>query len=355
MRAGPGNASIDVGEPCVSIIVPVYKVPEELLRRCIESILCQTLREIEIILVDDGSPDQCGSICDEYARTDSRIVPIHKENGGLSAARNTGQRVAKAPWIMFVDDDDWIESDMCERLHETATRDRVQLVMCGASKDYSNNREIYRFNLEEGKIYSGDECKELQVRLLKFEENIADAWAKLIDKSVLDEHGIEHDESLGTGAEGLEFNLRLFDCLQSAAFIKKPFYHYFYNNKSSSASHDEAHHRNVVSSFEKIKTLVEASNNSKQLLPWFRNRLLYVVITTAISGFFSPDNPAPYATKKLEYSRYLAIPIIDEALVNAGTASLSKQRKTILFLVHHRMFWALDLAGRIRYWQKQHR
>ena len=99
-------------KPFVSIIVPVYKVPEQYLRKCIESTIAQTLENIEILLVDDGSPDQCGKICDEYAEKDNRIQVLHKKNGGLSSARNYGCKAAQGKWIMFVDGDDWIEPDM---------------------------------------------------------------------------------------------------------------------------------------------------------------------------------------------------------------------------------------------------
>ena len=96
-------------EPLVSVIVPVYKVPEKFLRKCIESLIGQTLENIEILLVDDGSPDDCGKICDEYANKNENIKVIHKENGGLSAARNTGCENAHGKWMMFVDGDDWVE------------------------------------------------------------------------------------------------------------------------------------------------------------------------------------------------------------------------------------------------------
>ena len=95
-----------MAESFVSIIVPVYKVPEQYLRKCIESIMAQTLKEIEILLVDDGSPDQCGSICESYAKQDSRIRVLRKKNGGLSSARNYGSKAAAGEWIMFVDGDD---------------------------------------------------------------------------------------------------------------------------------------------------------------------------------------------------------------------------------------------------------
>jgi len=100
-------------EPLVSVIVPVYKV-EQYLDRCIQSILCQTYRNLEVILVDDGSPDKCGYICDSYKEKDKRIKVIHKQNGGLSSARNAGIIMAKGDYLSFIDSDDWITIDMFE-------------------------------------------------------------------------------------------------------------------------------------------------------------------------------------------------------------------------------------------------
>ena len=97
----------------ISIVVPIYKVEKEI-HRCVESLLAQTLKDIEIILVDDGSPDNCPSICDDYAKKDNRIKVIHKENGGLSEARNFGLLEAKAEYVLFVDSDDYIDKTTCE-------------------------------------------------------------------------------------------------------------------------------------------------------------------------------------------------------------------------------------------------
>ena len=96
--------------PRISVIIPVYKV-EAYLRRCIDSIINQSFRDLEIILVDDGSPDNCGAICDEYACRDARIHVIHQENMGLYGARNTGMKIASGEYISFVDSDDWMEAD----------------------------------------------------------------------------------------------------------------------------------------------------------------------------------------------------------------------------------------------------
>lgn len=99
----------------VSIIVPVYKA-ELYIRKCIDSILSQTFTNFELLLIDDGSPDNCGKICDEYAELDTRVHVFHKENGGVSAARNLGLDHAKGDYVCFIDSDDWIDPDMLETL-----------------------------------------------------------------------------------------------------------------------------------------------------------------------------------------------------------------------------------------------
>lgn len=342
-------------EPKVSVIVPVYKVPEQYLRKCIESIQAQTLQEIEVLLVDDGSPDSCGEICDAYAAQDARIRVLHKANGGLCSARNDGCKAAAGKWIMFVDGDDWIEPDMCEAMYHAGELQNVQLVMCGIRKDYGRSSTAYRFYLEDGKVYRNEACKWLQQQLLVYNGNIAVAYSKLIDRRFLTENGIYHDEALRQGAEGLEFNLRLFESLESALFLNRPFYHYIYNESSISASHNEANHECVLRCMEQIKAFIETSANRDMLLPWFDNRMLYVIITTAISGYFNPSNTEPYADKRRKYAAYLDRPIVREALRTTNTNGIGRQRAVVLFLIRHRLYLALDLMGRMRRWQKEHR
>ena len=120
--------------PNISVIVPVYKV-EPYLSRCVDSILAQTYRDFELILVDDGSPDRCGELCEEYARKDGRVHVIHQENGGLSAARNTGIDWAWANstsrWLAFVDSDDWVHPAFLQTLYTTAEQTLCKISACG--------------------------------------------------------------------------------------------------------------------------------------------------------------------------------------------------------------------------------
>lgn len=114
----------------VSVIVPIYRV-EKYMRRCIDSILVQTYKDLEVILIDDGSPDDCGKICDEYAKKDARIKVIHKENGGLSSARNVGLDVATGEYISFVDGDDFISPIMIQTMVEKLEENSAELCICG--------------------------------------------------------------------------------------------------------------------------------------------------------------------------------------------------------------------------------
>lgn len=124
--------------PKVSVIVPVYNV-ENYIRKCLDSIISQTLKDIEIILVDDGSEDNSGKICDEYAEKDSRIIVIHQKNNGLSNARNTGLNIASGEYIGFVDSDDYIKSEMYSEMYQTAEKTDADMVLCNYSYDTNGN------------------------------------------------------------------------------------------------------------------------------------------------------------------------------------------------------------------------
>ena len=122
----------------ISIVVPIYKV-EKYLPKCIDSIINQTYKNLEIILVDDGSPDRCGEICDEYAKTDRRIKVIHKENGGASDARNVGIDIANGEYLGFVDSDDYIVSDMYEKLYTALKKSNSDMSICNVRYTWENN------------------------------------------------------------------------------------------------------------------------------------------------------------------------------------------------------------------------
>lgn len=167
----------------ISIIVPVYKV-EKYLNRCVDSILNQTYRNLEIILVDDGSPDRCGEICDEYSRLDDRVKVIHKENGGLSDARNAGIHIAQGEFFSFVDSDDWVHQEYIERMHELLKISKADISVCNflrTSKE-EEKTEIIKTELHEFSNLEG--LKHLSGR---FYVQLVVAWGKLYHRELFKE------------------------------------------------------------------------------------------------------------------------------------------------------------------------
>lgn len=165
----------------ISIVVPCYKVAD-FLPQCIESLINQTYKDIEIILVDDGSPDDTGKLCDEYAKKDNRIKVVHKQNEGLAAARNSGQDVASGFAMMFLDGDDWLEPTCCERAYQAMMKNNVELVMFDQYINYPNS-QIVQHSFDDGKgarTFSKEQCEQLQARVLNFNGKIAMAFMKLI-------------------------------------------------------------------------------------------------------------------------------------------------------------------------------
>lgn len=131
-----------MSQPKVSIIVPIYNV-EKYLDRCVQSLIHQTLKNIEIILVDDGSPDNCPAMCDEYAKQDNRIKVVHKKNAGLGMARNSGIEVATGEFVAFVDSDDYVDTSMFELLYKEALKTQADAVFCAYQiHDKNRNGEI---------------------------------------------------------------------------------------------------------------------------------------------------------------------------------------------------------------------
>lgn len=170
--------------PLISVIIPVYNV-EDYLDRCIKSILSQTFRNFEIIIIDDGSPDKCPEICEKWAVKDERIVVIHQKNQGLSAARNLGIRNAKGEFLTFVDSDDWISENMLEVLLDLVRKYDADISICNFVKTDKKKEIVVRDEVIE-KVYSRDDFMNI---ILKVHSNrtIHYAWGKLYKRKVIDD------------------------------------------------------------------------------------------------------------------------------------------------------------------------
>lgn len=165
--------------PLISVIIPVYNA-EKYLRRCLDSVVAQTYRNLEIICVDDGSVDESGKICDQYAVRDARIKVIHQENQGLSAARNKGLDAAEGEYIAFVDSDDYILEDMFERLYIALTRFNTMYVICGFNAVDPDGKILDAHAVDEVQKYTGEEALYRHYFHPNGAENYVTAWGSSI-------------------------------------------------------------------------------------------------------------------------------------------------------------------------------
>lgn len=206
-------------EPLISVIVPVYNV-ELYIQTCLDSIIGQTYKNLEIFLIDDGSSDRSGAICDEYAMKDSRIKAMHKENSGVSAARNLGLKHATGDWVLFVDADDWIDPKHIKRLLEPAQNGQVDCVICGYVEEYPHTAFVRHIDLDMP--LTGGQAIFYMLRPDLYQGFL---WNKLFKKEVIDRNELYLNETLFY-LEDLAFCATFFCQSRLVCCIESDSYHY---------------------------------------------------------------------------------------------------------------------------------
>lgn len=317
--------------PKISVIVPVYKV-EPYLRKCLDSIVGQTYENLEIILVDDGSPDNCGAICDEYAARDERIRVIHQPNGGLSAARNAGLDMATGEYIGFVDSDDWIEADMYEYLLSGAQRAAADIAVCGLFEELPGRQncrcwwEAETFDTESG-------LEQLFLRK-KYSHS---AWDKLYRRALFD--GVRFPK--GRNFEDIATTYRVFEKAKTVQLMPEAKYHYLQRPDSIMG---DASLRNRVDSYLAAKSQYL---DMKDRWPQFRGLLEAWCISVAagIWGVYL-SNPREAREKyRGTVEEIAAFAREHPAAVEKAEESLGLAGRLAVRLTPHTGWWAFALAG----------
>ena len=210
--------------PKVSVIVPVYKA-EKYLHRCVDSIIAQTFKDWELLLVDDGSPDNSGKLCDEYAQKDSRIKVFHKKNGGVSSARQMGLDNATGEYTIHADPDDWVEPTMLEELYAKAIEDNADMVICDYFQAFKHKQ-----------VYTKQNIKSLEndsiLRQILMHTMSGAVWNKLVKRSTIVNNKIKFPPI--TFCEDTFFICDLLRFKQNISYLNKAFYHYDQALNSSS-------------------------------------------------------------------------------------------------------------------------
>lgn len=283
----------------LSIIVPIYNI-EQFLEKCIDSILSQSFTDFELILVDDGSTDSCGAICDRYAETDSRIHIIHKANGGLVSARKAGLRAASGTYVSYVDGDDWIDRDMYRYMIYNAQTYNCDLVMCDVEHEHypKKIRDLTGKTLETG-YYGRKELEEkifpimLYGGMFYYFGIYPVIWNKLFRRDKLLKHQFAIDDNIKNG-EDAACVYPYFLEIESMYFMKDQYlYHYRHSSVQMTVAYDK-------DSFSRFKSLYNFFNQSNLAKSEYRGQLDFYYsnsVKTIISNELKKENKISFRKK----------------------------------------------------------
>lgn len=263
-----------MSKPIVSVLIPVYNV-EKYLERCLESLINQTLTQIEIVCVNDGSTDNSLKILEEYSKKDSRIVIVNKPNGGLPSARNAGLDVAKGKYVGFVDSDDYVQTDMFEKLYQTAEREKSDIVICGANIFPEETRAtdwLYACLSPEYK-----HMEDFNADFLFFDQTVTPfLWRTLIRRDLIEENNLRLREDIMLG-EDKAFQCKVYPLAKSITVIPDKLYNYFWCREDSLMSQMVyenpekkifGHGKMIAHIADTVKKYADKRNMKKDFLEW---------------------------------------------------------------------------------------
>ncbi len=237
----------------ISVIVPIYN-SEKYIRSCVDSILSQTHKSLEVILVDDGSSDKSASICDEYKDLDNRVIVLHKQNEGLIAARKDGFRLSRGDWVAFVDSDDWIDEEFVESLYSIAIKESSELVISGVIDESGTASKIRKNQIPRGS-YAGEKLDEIKAILFGGTDYFSFIilpylWNKLWKRSILDDNLEAVDKTIRVG-EDVAIGFPAIIQANCISVIDEAFYHYRQNPTSMlmQRNNQELEYKNAISMY----------------------------------------------------------------------------------------------------------
>jgi len=343
-------------EPLLTIIVPVYKIKEEYLRQSIESMLNQNSEEYRIILVDDGSPDNCGQICDEYASKNKIIQVIHQQNSGVSAARNSGILQAKTPWITFVDPDDWIEPDTVSTILDAIKGDAksADIIMFDYSREFENGGIVESLNIGSG--FCDEEllkaCR--HAPFFKLIQNgkvnpysLRAIWNKVYKRELIINNNILFIPGARRG-EDLLFNADAFNCAKKVFYINRLFYHYRCYSESTTNKFDA----DIVSltkiEIEELQRQIKKHNLPDSVINSLNCRICTRLYSCMRLYFFHENNPLPKKEKIAEVKRLVESEPFASAIKKANSEYLSLQERIFIFCLRKKLYNLCFLLVKVR-------
>lgn len=318
----------------VSIVVPVYNTDEKYFKKCIESLIEQTERKIEIIIVDDGSKKEVAQVCDNFSKIDERICVIHKENEGVSVARNTGMTKASGEWLLFVDSDDWLEKDAVEKILKYA--DGLDVVI---SKHFEDN-EKQGVDTKNSVIIEENQEEMINSLFLDLpkEKMLGAIWGKLYNRRLLIDNKIYFEKGLKMGEDFL-FNFEVLLKSKKIGYISDFLYHYRKENNGEAVTQkfDEK-------MFEKYDLLFQAfERNFKSIITEIYEKQYEVFVIRQLDylcriHIYNANNNETNFEKKNKLKEIVKKNYYKEAISKVNIKLLSKRKKVLVILLRLKLY-----------------
>lgn len=323
----------------ISIIVPVYNV-EQYIDKCITSIINQSYKNIEIILVDDGSTDNSGKICDKYKEKDTRISVKHKTNEGVSSARNYGIESAKGKWICFIDADDWIDDNYCEIMHDTAIKYNADVVLCGYNRVTPSKTE----KINNDDIITEVNSREYLINSLNPQTGYGFCHMKIYCKDIIKD--IRFKEKMQVGEDAF-FNEQISKNIKKAIFLNKSIYNYRINANSVVRKFDINYVNKYKESMKINKEfIIKNYKDDINIIQNLYNFIAFHVLLIAVNYCFNNENPRKDKTNLLKeicnYQEFY------DGIKKCNYEKLSTTRKITLFTIKHRLYILTSLICKYR-------
>ena len=275
----------------MSIIIPVYNV-EKYLDRCMQSVFLQSYKNLEIILIDDGSPDSCPRLCDIYGKNDKRVKVLHKKNEGLGLARNSGLALATGKYVLFIDSDDYLSEKMVEKLVYQAELMNADIVYCGYFYETSNHKWIEVRDFEKEQTFKGNDIDAVSLAFITNQNKLKvrlqrTVWHALYSKALIDDEDIRFPSERQIPSEDLIFQSRISKFANIISFVPDCLYYYCLNNNSITMNFKKDRYLKLVN--EKNELLRIYSNKG---VDRYINNLYFVSIKSYFYNLIEQKNIA---------------------------------------------------------------
>lgn len=340
----------------LSIIIPIYKIEEKYLRHCLDSLVSQDTKNFKVIMIDDGSPDNCGLICEEYSQKDNRFKVLHQSNSGVSVARNNGIKEVDTEWITFIDPDDWVESDHVSSLYKAQKYYKeADVILFDYYQEYDGKQVIKKLHNKEGKL-TDSLVESLKIspfysfvvngKYIEYETNTI--WNKMYKTCLIKDNNLFFDSKAKKGQDVI-FNAEFFQLANNYYYIPKCLYHYRYlQNSITNRFNPKVQYYNEIA-FENYERIINKYNLPLKYEKAYYSRIVTRLYSCMRLYYFHSSNTKTKTEINNEIHKTLSRKPYSEALMKVDPLYLSSSQKIFVFFLKRKKYNCLRflVAGKL--------